>query len=208
MRERPILFSGAMVRAILSGQKTVTRRAVKSLEPGCRYQGIEPDGMHLFTKGPAYGKVKCPYGQPGDRLWVRESLRFDPEYGHYYAAGGRHGETVYLCSLFDDEDKQTGPSYDGLLPERSVPSIHLHRRYSRILLEITAVRVERLQDITEQQALTEGVASCAQDLDPDGNGYSPGELFSILWSSINGTDSWNANPWVWVVEFKHVEVAA
>lgn len=149
----------------------------------------------------------CPYGQPGERLWVRESLRLDPEYGHYYAAGGRHGETVYLCSLFDDEDKQTGPSYDGLLPERSVPSIHLHRRYSRILLEITAVRVERLQDITEQQALAEGVASCAQDLDPDGNGYSPGELFSILWSSINGTDSWNANPWVWVVEFKRVEVA-
>lgn len=81
------------------------------------------------------------------------------------------------------------------------------QQLKRILLEITAVRVERLQDITEQQARAEGVASCAQDLDPDGNGYSPGELFSILWSSINGTDSWNANPWVWVVEFKRVEVA-
>jgi hypothetical protein len=87
------------------------------------------------------------------------------------------------------------------------PSNHMPRWASRILLEITAIRVERLQDITEQQALAEGVASCAQDLDPDGNGYSPGELFSILWSSINGTDSWNANPWVWVVEFKRVEVA-
>lgn len=196
MRERPILFSGAMVRAILEGRKTVTRRVVKWLG-----DGFEPD----FSANDY--KKACPYGQPGERLWVRESLRFDPEYGHYYAAGGRHGETVYLCSLFDDEDKQTGPSYDGLLPERSVPSIHLHRRYSRILLEITDVRVERLQDITEQQALAEGVASCAQDLDPDGNGYSTGELFSILWSSINGTDSWNANPWVWVVEFKRVEVA-
>ena len=217
MRERPILFSGAMVRAILSGQKTVTRRAVKPALPASVIQVLPFAGDHSACMPVMPGTPDqpwdeqtrvCPYGKPGDRLWVRESLRFDPEYGHYYAAGGRHGETVYLCSLFDDEDRQTGPSYDGLLPERSVPSIHLHRRYSRILLEITAVRVERLQDITEQQALTEGVASCAQDLDPDGNGYSPGELFSILWSSINGTDSWNANPWVWVVEFKRVEVAA
>lgn len=216
MRERPILFSGAMVRAILSGQKTVTRRAVNPALPESVVEVPPFAGGHSACMPVRPGTPDqpweeqirvCPYGKPGDRLWVRESLRLDPEYGHYYAAGGRHGETVYLCSLFDDEDKQTGPSYDGLLPERSVPSIHLHRRYSRILLEITAVRVERLQDITEQQALAEGVASCAQDLDPDGNGYSPGELFSILWSSINGTDSWNANPWVWVVEFKRVEVA-
>lgn len=208
MRERPILFSGAMVRAILSGQKTVTRRACKP-QPSAHAHTTSADGNPMSAWWETGKDINhCPYGQPGERLWVRESLRLDPEYGHYYAAGGRHGETVYLCSLFDDEDKQTGPSYDGLLPERSVPSIHLHRRYSRILLEITAVRVERLQDITEQQALAEGVASCAQDLDPDGNGYSPGELFSILWSSINGTDSWNANPWVWVVEFKRMEVAA
>jgi hypothetical protein len=216
MRERPILFSGAMVRAILSGQKTVTRRAVKPALPESVVEVLPFAGAHSACMPVRPGTPDqpweeqirvCPYGKPGDRLWVRESLRFDPEYGHYYAAGGRHGETVYMCSLFDDEDKQTGPSYDGLLPERSVPSIHLHRRYSRILLEITDVRVERLQEITEQQALAEGVASCAQDLDPDGNGYSPGELFSILWSSINGTDSWNANPWVWVVEFKRVEVA-
>ncbi|WP_454255152.1 hypothetical protein [Pseudomonas sp. Marseille-Q8238] len=204
-KERPILFSGAMVRAILSGHKQVTRRVVNS-------DWIQSERLPLETSTGIFhfwcsGEHACPYGIPGDRLWVRESLRFDPEYGHHYAAGGRHGETVYLCSLFDDEDKQAGPSYDGLLPERSVPSIHLHRRYSRILLEISAVRVERLQDISEQQALAEGVASCAQDLDPDGNGYSPSELFSILWSSINGTDSWNANPLVWVVEFKCVEVA-
>lgn len=213
IKERPVLFSGQMVRAILEGRKTVTRRAVKPAFPASVIQVLPFAGDHSACMPVMPGTPDqpwdeqtriCPYGKPDDRLWVRESLSFDPEYGHYYAAGGRHGETVYLCSLFDDEDKQTGPSYDGLLPERSVPSIHLHRRYSRILLEITAVRVERLQDITEQQALAEGVASCAQDLDPDGNGYSPGELFSILWSSINGTDSWNANPWVWVVEFKRV----
>lgn len=198
IKERPILFSGAMVRAILEGPKTVTRRPVKRLALKWLEDGFDPN----YVADPE--NALCPYGQPGERLWVRESLRYDAEYGHFYAEGGKHGETVYLCSLFDDDDKQTGPSYDGLLPERSVPSIHLHRRYSRILLEITAVRIERLQDISEEQALAEGVASRAQDLDPDGNGYSPGELFSILWSSINGTDSWNANPWVWVVEFKRV----
>lgn len=78
------------------------------------------------------------------------------------------------------------------------------RAACRILLEITAVRVERLQDISEEQARAEGVASCADDLDPDGNGYSPYELFSALWVSINGHDSWHANPWVWVVEFRRV----
>lgn len=194
MRERPILFSGAMVRAILSGQKTVTRRAVKSLEPGCRYQGIEPDGMHLFTKGPACGKVKCPYGQPGDRLWVREAWS---THACFDSVAPRNLTTRSIAYLADGQIK-TG---------KYRPPMFMPRWACRILLEITDVRVERLQEITEQQALTEGVASCAQDLDPDGNGYSPGELFSILWSSINGTDSWNANPWVWVVEFKRVEVA-
>lgn len=194
MRERPILFSGAMVRAILSGQKTVTRRAVKSLEPGCRYQGIEPDGMHLFTKGPAYGKVKCPYGQPGDRLWVREAWS---THACFDSVAPRNLTTRSIAYLADGQIK-TG---------KYRPPMFMPRWACRMLLEITAGRVERLQDITEQQALAEGVASCAQDLDPDGNGYSPGELFSILWSSINGTDNWNANPWVWVVEFKRVEVA-
>ncbi|AZD34631.1 Phage protein [Pseudomonas chlororaphis subsp. aurantiaca] len=212
IKERPILFSAPMVRPILAGQKTVTRREVKDLEPGCRYRGIDPDGLYLFTaahsKGLIYDHMHCPHGRPGDRLWVRESLGYDCEYGHYFAAGGVHGETVYLCSLFDDEETQTGPSYDGLLPERSVPSIHLHRRYSRILLEVTAVRVERLQDISEDQALAEGIAK-----HPDG-GYhvkesghywaGPIDSFASLWESINGAGAWDVNPWVWVVEFKQV----
>lgn len=215
IKERPILFSGPMVRAILEGRKTVTRRAVKPQPEVREVDMIGPmltfknkrGGHWLYPNAKAQIIADCAYGQPGDRLWVRESLGYDCEYGHYFAAGGKHGETVYLCSLFDDEDAQTGPSYDGLLPERSVPSIHLHRRYSRILLEITDVRVERLQDISEEQALAEGIAK------HPGGGYhiedrkhywaSPIDSFAGLWSSVGG--DWDANPWVWVVEFRRVQ---
>ncbi|AZD84729.1 Phage protein [Pseudomonas chlororaphis subsp. aureofaciens] len=217
IKEHQILFKGPMVRAILDGRKTVTRRLVKpqfpasvcEVLPYLNYRGAWIPRNPLRPDEPWEREVRlCPYGQPGDRLWVRESLGYDCEYGHYFDAGGAHGETVYLCSLFDDEEAQTGYSYDGLLPERSVPSIHLHRRYSRIQLEVTAVRVERLQDISEDQALAEGIAK-----HPDG-GYhvkesghywaGPIDSFASLWESINGADSWNTNPWVWVVEFKQV----
>lgn len=205
IKERPILFSAPMVRAILEGRKTVTRRAI-SHKLANRFD--EPRGQADVDAG--YPVVECeegyfpainfcPYGQPGDRLWVRESLGFDCEYGHYFAAGGRHGETVYLCSLFDNEEQQTGPSYDGLLPERSVPSIHLHRRYSRILLEITDVRVERLQDISKEQCIAEGPDFPVADH----LARAWHVQFERLWNSTGG--DWDSNPWVWVVEFKRVQ---
>ena len=213
IKERPILFSAPMVRAILEGRKTVTRRPVKATK-------AHADGFMMLDHGSgwwpfnAFGDfasdsegmeypISCPYGNPGDRLWVRESLGYDCEYGHYFAAGGVHGETVYLCSLFDDEDAQTGPSFDGLLPERSVPSIHLHRRYSRTLLEITDRRIERLQDISEEQAEAEGVGflRAAPDFDET---LTAKQLFEILWDHINGEGAWAVNPWVWVVEFTRV----
>ena len=213
IKERPILFSAPMVRAILEGRKTVTRRPMK-VQPVLKgklwevYGAGWGDGITSVPAVPGHRlSSNCPYGKPGDRLWVRESLGYDCEYGHYFAAGGKHGETVYLCSLFDDEDAQTGPSYDGLLPERSVPSIHLHRRYSRILLEITDVRVERLQDISDEQTLAEGIAK-----HPGGGHHvedgkhhwaSPIDSFAGLWSSVGG--DWDANPWVWVVEFRRVQ---
>lgn len=225
-KERPILFNSPMVRAILEGRKTVTRRPMKP-QPDAdatitvesynvavtNRQGYQEAGPEIFGAWWRDGEAgcKCPYGQPGGRLWVRESLGYDCEYGHYFAAGGKHGETVYLCSLFDDEDAQAGPSYDGLLPERSVPSIHLHRRYSRILLEITDVRVERLQNISEDQAQAEGVrlytnhAELGDWWHVEGiETYSadPRKSFELLWQSTGG--DWNANPWVWVVEFKRV----
>lgn len=208
MRERPILFSGAMVRAILSGQKTVTRRACKP-QPSAHAHTSSADGNPMSAWWETGKDInRCPYGQPGERLWVRETWYCD----HFDVISGPY---LKPSDLNLDEARSDGTlvyAADGLAPYECEqpawkPSIHMPRWACRILLEITEVRVERLQDITEQQALAEGVASCAQDLDPDGNGYSPGELFSILWSSINGTDSWNANPWVWVVEFKRVEVA-
>ena len=194
IKERPILFSGAMVRAILSGQKTVTRRIVDS-------DWIQSDRAPLETSPGLFhfwcsGEHPCPYGRPGERLWVRE--------------------TWSTLSIFDKlKPSEMDKDYLGTIRYKASgwrsgklrPSIFMPRWASRILLEITAVRVERLQDISEQQALAEGVLSCESDLDPDGNGYSPVELFSMLWSSINGTESWQANPWVWVVEFKRAEVA-
>jgi hypothetical protein len=219
IKERPILFSAPMVRAIQEGRKSVTRRPVK-VQPfdlswsrrdhrfeytaGRAENGDEVDGLYAYsTRSGGEWSAKCPYGQPGDRLWVRETLHYDCEYGHYFAAGGRHGETVYLCSLFDDDETQTGYSYDGLLPERSVPSIHLHRRYSRILLEITDVRVERLQAISADQAEAEGIEflRAAPDLDET---MTPQQLFECLWDHVNGEGAWDTNPWVWVVEFERV----
>jgi hypothetical protein len=221
IKERPILFSAPMVRAILEGRKTVTQRALK-IQPRSKAD-IGSYGLgQPFIRNPDVTKPnpECPYGRPGDRLWVRESLRYDCEYGHYFAAGGRHGETVYLCSLFDDDETPTGYSYDGLLPERSVPSIHLHRRYSRILLEITGVRVERLQagqgeTASESRYVAEGIHRIHHG-DGDyyfhpfksepgpGNWIDPFDAWRELWVSVNGADSWNSNRWVWVVEFKRV----
>ncbi|MCF5804325.1 hypothetical protein [Pseudomonas tremae] len=218
IKERPILFSAPMVRAILSSQKTVTRREVKK-KAALDYlaAGFEP----AFLALPGNADL-CPYGQPGERLWVREtwgviSHDFD-EHGNMIdwkpdrpasairemrlGRGYYSGHVIYRA---DGEATWAGDD-DGGGDDRSAwkPSIHMPRIASRILLEITGVRVERLQDISEEQALAEGVMSCKQDIDPDGNDYSPQELFAGLWTMINGGGSWQSNPWVWVVEFKHV----
>ncbi|KPY33117.1 hypothetical protein [Pseudomonas syringae] len=206
VKERPILFSAPMVRAILSGQKTVTRRALK----------VQPriDASGNFCVGGAnygqdiYGKPvtkhfvssDCPYGQPGDRLWVRESWQADTQVNEVAPRELSHGEPIQYPA--DGASRQTGCSM--ITPGKTRPSIHMPRWVSRILLEITAVRVERLQAISEEQALDEGVMSCEQDIYPDRNGYEPLELFGGLWTMINGDGSWQSNPWVWVVEFKPV----
>ena len=180
MNERPILFSAPMVRAILAGTKTQTRRVVK------------PQAIGQW--GPV---VPCPYGQPGDRLWVRESLAYDSERGHYYAAtepgtlGNPSGRT-YVD--YDNETPAIG------LPARSIPCIHMPRWASRITLEFTAVRVERLQDISEADAVAEGVRN---SLHLPGGRFAR-ENFEHLWWTINGDGSWDANPWVWVVEFRRL----
>lgn len=207
MRERPILFAGPMVRAILSGEKTVTRRVMKPqptvTETYLREREAWVDGLTLSDHvnnawQSGFIDVPCPYGEPGDRLWVRET---------YGDAGCR---LTYRADLDDGAH---------CMVKRWIPSIHMPRSASRILLEITAVRVERLQDISEDQAKAEGLRwhslykqwgglethPASRPECPQWRWYeSPITAFRQLWASINGAESWDANTWVWVVEFKRI----
>jgi hypothetical protein len=192
MKERPIIFSAPMVRAILAGTKTQTRRVVKNT------------GMYAID-APIHGEetakrellalaTRCPYGQPGGRLWVRETWA-QPD---RRSAG--FSPWVYAANY------QERPSH------RWRPSIHMPRCASRILLDVTAVRVERLQDISEADALAEGVTpkwepGCSGRLMEALGGFSfrpAASAYADLWESINGPGSWDANPWVWMVEFRRV----
>jgi hypothetical protein len=216
MKERSILFSAPMVRAILAGTKTQTRRVVHNPhrndggfvlqnygngwwpyrshdgESGC-YLDRQKDGDY-YSEAP----LRCPYGQPGDRLWVRETFMHEPAdycWGASVSIPCRPAETVYRA---DHDGDTRGAGWK--------PSIHMPRAASRITLEITDVRVERLQDISEADALAEGIVPAG-----DKNGYqladtthysgSPIDSYFSLWEHINGAGSVEANPWVWVVEW-------
>lgn len=202
MKERPILFSAPMVRAILEGRKTQTRRVVKRTPLEWLDSGLHPDFVALPENG------LCPYGQPGDRLWVRETWQGPlvddvddvddyrenpdkfrkPDFCEYAADGGPAPEFVTM-----DDD----------LVQRWRPSIHMPRWASRILLEVVSVRVERLNDISEPDAMAEGVTLSAP-VKPSRSERMARDAYAELWESINGPGSWEANPWVWVVEFKRV----
>jgi hypothetical protein len=232
VKQIPILLNGEMVRAILDDRKTQTRRVVKSIDHDLLdmmsedAESGDPDSELLeLLYGPSTddnGKsvadqwmvrcIECPeegvltlgqgFGRVGDQLWVREtwqgplvpyelshelfkhSEQFEsPQYCEYRADGGL--TPVFINA--DDEQCQ-----------RWRPSIHMPRWASRITLEITDVRVERLQDISEDDSMAEGIPF-------EGDQPSPRDNFSALWDSIKGTDSWDENPWVWVVEFKRVD---
>jgi hypothetical protein len=189
MKERPILFSGPMVRAILDGSKTQTRRAAKEFNEMPNLDGI----LKRFPN-----QEGCPYGTPGDRLWVRETWAVQHEYDAFPpSAIGSSARWHYAAT----ED------LGGL---RKRPSIFLPRRGSRILLKITGVRVQRLLEISEEDARAEGVTDFAGrwwDGSPVvcGKWNAPSEAFAALWESINGTGSWEANPWVWAITFRRLE---
>ena len=181
VKERGMIFNDEMVRAILGGNKTQTRRIVEE-----KFYG-RAVAAELLAK-------HCPYGQPGDRIWVRETYRV-------------HGKAtdvatlVYRASVRNSWTEQTHrvpvEVCNKPVSEKWTPSIHMPRWASRILLEITDVRVERLNAITESDASAEGITDTGfGDLLVDGYRY--------LWKSIYGDDSWQANPWVWVIEFKVV----
>ncbi|WP_262071936.1 hypothetical protein [Stenotrophomonas sp. Marseille-Q5258] len=194
MRERPILFNGAMVRAILAGAKTQTRRVATPK------RSIEPMSD------------ECPFGQPDDRLWVRE--RFKPvasgqvkdgygevRYGYAYEADSAtrwNKRTTIIHDLTGQPGK--GPMQFQQTPWRS--SICMPHRACRLLLEITAVRVERLQAISAQDCVAEGITT---RFTVDGGNDDLRIQFRELWTSTGG--DWDSNPWVWVIEFKRVEVS-
>lgn len=204
-KERPILFSAPMVRAILDGSKTQTRRIIKNQN----LIGAPPHGFHAYEVEDSDGNRfwgfssddddwKCPFGKPGDRLWVREKWNAMPV--------GEDGEAGYPYFTIPKEKPcgaciaYAADGEDG--PFR--PSIHMPRWASRITLEIVSVRVERLQEISNNDAISEGIV-CVWRGDNGPHEFDQVPHFRFLWESINGKGSWDKNPWVWVIGFRRIE---
>lgn len=216
IKARPILFSAEMVRAILAGRKKQTRRVINP-QPnawvgrtqervGVPYKSTQKKPhKNLFIweedNGDRYEPIKCPYGQPGDRLYVRET----------WANLNADFPTVAPHFVYRADNQDHGP-----VTWR--PSIHMPRAASRIILEITDIRVERVQDISEPDAMAEGCAMLAKHPGNDGwisahkgvtptleEGYSYREGFLFLWQVIYGMDSLKSNPWVWAITFKRIQ---
>jgi hypothetical protein len=235
--ERPILFSDAMVRAILAGAKTQTRRVVMTREPvdfigpsgteddpsewGWFFDGPDHHGYMVLGRGHDerhdHGRISipCPYGQPGDRLWVREAFALSQRDPEDTSVSTREPQwwdpPVYRA---DGDPGGEWTRFDG---GRHVPirppwrsARYMPRWASRLALEITSVRVERVQSISEEDARAEGVsAGPSAALAETPVGVSAREAFAELWESLNGERpgcSWGANPWVWVVAFRKVRL--
>lgn len=215
MKERGMIFNGEMVRAILGGRKTQTRRPIKWKQTRFTEIGEREDGSRWLWSEDAEHVCDfwhpCPFGAVGDRIWVRETWN---KYGGLLTYRADH-------DWIDDMRKET------VCTAKWVPSIHMPRWASRILLEITDVRVERVNAISPEDAESEGL----ERTNFTGFGDEPGlpsypepdvyfdplkkqwkeyppEAFAGLWESIYGEGSWQANPWVWVIEFKRVEGGA
>lgn len=211
-KERPILFSAPMVRAILDGDKTVTRRVAKLTDSG-RVKAV--GSSHNWHTGDPEAYKACPYGQPGDRLWVRETwaiegcgrrVSLDPR---AWDDGWPVDRLRYIATDKSpaEQDDEGGAPYWW----NSRPSIHMPRWASRINLEITNVGLERLNNLTVADAFSEGIieldlGGCPAQFGtgrPDENMRDrPRPAFIALWESINGPGSWCDNPLVWVVQFR------
>jgi hypothetical protein len=229
-----------MVRALLAGQKTQTRRVVKAPidyvgpggdkspswnDPSCwGWETPDAEWMKLKPEQGEY-QIACPYGAPGDRLWVKENCWIaPPDFGDEPADSPRDYEgrprIVGYSATMDGDSVRAAKGYG----VRQSPSIHMPRWASRLTLEVTAVRAERLQAITEEEAAAEGVTSalaagmlhggsasmegCARVGFPDAprnsGDWAARDCFRLVWGAINGADSWVANPWCWAVSFKAV----
>ncbi len=229
MKERGMIFNAEMVRAILEGRKTQTRRIMK-VQPESNRLGLllitdstkhSDIGKYHWAESNATGNhvrskfFLCPFGAVGDRIWVREA--FFPAPLEMQSAPPR--KTMWNIAYRDgvQMDKLAPAEYNPTIYnyERWTPSIHMPRWASRILLEITDVRVERLNAISEEDARAEGIidGGCLNCGEPEPCGCANPEpdatdAFAYLWQSIYGQESWNANPWVWVIEFERVEGGA
>lgn len=233
MKERQILFSAPMVRAILDGSKTQTRRVVKNLHTDCNESFIrKDDGLFGWRdqSGRFMQAFPCPYGQPGDRLWVRETWKYTDWTGcgepfiEFSADNDVTRPKVSedwsdrIVDIWEILSRDENFNIDNCARDRKWrPSIHMPRWASRLLLEIVSVRVERLQDISEADSITEGIkrsqrAISSTDVAPCFWDYLRNEpqyrnardSYASLWESINGPGSWSANPWVWCIEFRRV----
>ncbi|HBQ8756660.1 TPA: morphogenetic protein [Klebsiella quasipneumoniae] len=201
MIERGMIFNGEMVRAILDGRKTQTRRPVK-FPVLDKNLGCELSGNELAGELSAGNYLNSAFGRPGDCIWVRETWSSDfanyyPNDRVWYAADNNRRLDI---EVVDGVRGIYSPESDVYVPFRWRPSIHMPRWASRILLEITDVRVERLKSISDGDAIREGCSTADMK-----SGDCVADVFARLWASIYGSDSWNANPWVWVIEFKRVE---
>ena len=220
MTERGMIFNSEMVRAILDGRKTQTRRIIKDctvgrdpiskfIQIGKKFIGCYPEDV------PELIRECCPYGVPGDRIWVRETFQgplFDFEQMEAYQEDSSKFKKPEFCVY--KADGKPAPEFfdaDDNLHCGWRPSIHMPRWASRITLEITGVRVEQLKSISEEEARSEGVARLREGF---WKHYQPGWTqhqlsargsFATLWDSIYGFGDWDRNPWVWVVEFKRIE---
>ncbi|MFO4446106.1 morphogenetic protein [Klebsiella quasipneumoniae subsp. quasipneumoniae] len=218
MTERGMIFNGDMVRAILDGRKTQTRRPVK-FPVHDKNLGCELAGNELAGELSAGNYLNSAFGKPGDRIWVRETFQgplFDYDLMDSYCKDPTPFEKPEFCVY--KADGVPAPEFYDADDELHCcwrPSIHMPRWASRILLEITDVRVERLNAISEEDARAEGIidGGCLNCGEPEPCGCVNPEpdatdAFAYLWQSIYGQESWNANPWVWVIEFERVEGGA
>lgn len=210
MKERPILFSAPMVRA-LAGTKTQTRRLVKP-QPQFRNDHHATDLRALLKH--------CPYGQPGDRLWVREAHSIGPGPGVALVPGETAGALRWPHVTYpaDGAVLRRDERWKGAFGKLR-PSIHMPRWACRLVLEVTEVRVERLQDISEADAIAEGIETSPSLAFPGRDVFcdyrvphdpaewfgNPVDSYRSLWEQINGPDSWRANPWVWTVSFRRLQ---
>lgn len=209
MKKRPILFNPEMVRAILEGRKTQTRRLIKMRDGSlCEEYDIpaydeeagetRPNYVMDFSKTyPQWKRLDCPKGHPGDVLWVREKWNAQNTNDQWWHEVPHEDRPLWNWAWTNP----VRPAYDAV-PPRWLPSIHMPKAACRIMLEIVSVKVERVKEITPEDAQAEG---CFSDKAIEIAGqWSVVTMFKNLWNSINGTEGkrWEDNPWVWVVEFK------